>query len=131
MVKECDYVVLTVPLTPQTRHIVNEDIIDTMQETAVLINVSRGGVVDEEALISALAAKKIRGAALDVFQEEPLPTTSPLWNLENVIISPHISGNAASYHHKAADLFAENLQRYLDGEPLLNRLQEMLVIKKL
>jgi len=77
-------------------------------------------VVDEAALISALAAGKIGGAALDVFEEEPLPTGSPLWNLENVIISPHISGNSARYHEKAAALFIENLERYVENRPLLN-----------
>jgi phosphoglycerate dehydrogenase-like enzyme len=123
MVKVCDYVVLTLPLTADTRHIVNEDILNAMKKTAVLINVSRGSVVDEAALISALAARKIAGAGLDVFETEPLPATSPLWQMDNVILTPHISGNNARIHEKAAALFAENLQRYLDNRPLLNRVE--------
>lgn len=122
MASECDFLVLTLPLTPKTRHVVNEAVLRAMKKTAVLINVARGGVVDEAALISALAAEKIAGAALDVFEEEPLPSSSPLWNLDNVIISPHVSGNTTLYNQKAADLFMENLRRYLEKRPLLNRL---------
>jgi len=122
MARDCDYLVVLMPLTDKTRHVVNEEILNAMKKTAVLINVARGAVVDEAALISALAAQKIAGAALDVFEEEPLPTTSPLWNLENVILSPHVSGNTSQYHQKAADIFIENLRHYLDGRPLLNRL---------
>jgi phosphoglycerate dehydrogenase-like enzyme len=102
---------------------INEDVLRAMKRTAVLINVARGAVVDEDALISTLAAGTIAGAALDVFEEEPLPSTSPLWNLDNVILSPHISGNSVHYHQKAAALFAENLERYLNKQPLLNRLE--------
>jgi phosphoglycerate dehydrogenase-like enzyme len=122
MAAECDYLVITAPLTAETRHSVNEAVLNAMKPTAVLINVARGSIVDEAALISALAAEKIRGAALDVFEEEPLPATSPLWNLDNVIISPHISGYCADYFEKAAAVFAENLRRYLDNRPLLNKL---------
>lgn len=121
MVKVCDFVVLTLPLTPATHHIVNEEILSAMKKTAVIINISRGSVMDEAALISALAAEKIAGAALDVFETEPLPATSPLWQMENVIITPHIAGNNIHNHERAAALFAENLQRYLDNRPLLNR----------
>lgn len=123
MASACDYLVLTTPLTPKTRHMVNEQVLNAMKKTAILINVARGGVVDEAALISALAAGTIAGAALDVFEEEPLPSTSPLWNLENVIISPHISGNSVHYHEKAAAVFAENLRRYVEKRPLLNLLE--------
>lgn len=122
LASECDFLVLTLPLTPKTRHVVNETVLHAMKKTAFLINVARGGVVDEAALISALAAEKIAGAALDVFEQEPLPSTSPLWNLDNVIISPHVSGNTTLYNQKAADLFIENLRRYLEKRPLLNRL---------
>ncbi len=123
MVQLCDFVVATVPLTASTRHMINENVLKAMKKTAVLINVGRGSVIDEPALISALAAGTIAGAGLDVFEEEPLPTTSPLWNMDNVIISPHISGNSARYNEKAAALFAENLQRYLEKRPLLNKLE--------
>lgn len=121
MAHECDFLVVIVPLTAKTTHLVNEDVLKAMKKTAVLINVARGAVVDEDALISALAAERIGGAALDVFEEEPLPPTSPLWNFDNVIISPHVAGNTANYHERAAALFMANLERYVDNRPLLNR----------
>ena len=120
LVRECDFVVITCPLTRQTRHLINEDVLAAMKPTAVLINVARGAVVDEAALISALAANRIGGAALDVFEEEPLPATSPLWIQPNVIISPHISGFRADYHEQAAAVFTANLRHYVENEPLLN-----------
>jgi phosphoglycerate dehydrogenase-like enzyme len=123
MARECDFLVVVAPLTPNSRALVNADVLSALKKTAVLINVARGAVVDEAALISALAAKQIAGAALDVFEEEPLPTTSPLWNLDNVILSPHIAGNSAYYHDKCADVFIENLTRYLENRPLLNKVQ--------
>lgn len=123
MARESDFLVVIAPLTPSSRALINADVLAAMKKTAVLINVARGAVVDEGALISALAAKQIAGAALDVFEEEPLPTTSPLWNLDNVIISPHVAGNSAHYHDKCADVFIENLTRYLENRPLLNRVQ--------
>jgi phosphoglycerate dehydrogenase-like enzyme len=112
--------VLTVPLVTGAQPVITEAVLASMKKSAVLINVARGGVVDEAALITALSQQKIAGAALDVFTEEPLPSTSPLWNLENVILSPHISGNNTRYHEKIAALFAENLQRYLENQPLMN-----------
>lgn len=123
MAKDCDYLVILTPMTDNTRHLVNEAVLHAMKPTGVLVNLARGPVVDEAALISALAARKIGGAALDVFEEEPLPATSPLWNLDNVIISPHISGFTVDYHEKAATLFIENLNRYLQKQPLFNRLE--------
>ncbi|MCE2489017.1 MAG: D-2-hydroxyacid dehydrogenase [Anaerolineae bacterium] len=120
MLAICDYVALTLPLTGETQHLLDEGMLATMKPGAVLINISRGAVLDEAALISALAAQRIAGAALDVFEEEPLPATSPLWSLDNVIITPHIAGNTRRYHEKAATLFAENLRRYLNNEALLN-----------
>jgi phosphoglycerate dehydrogenase-like enzyme len=123
MARECDFLVLIAPSTAETHHLVNENILAAMKKTAVLINVARGPLVDEAALISALAANQIAGGALDVFETEPLPSGSPLWNLDNVIISPHVAGNSAQYHEKTAELFIENLGRYLDNRPLLNRVQ--------
>jgi phosphoglycerate dehydrogenase-like enzyme len=123
MVKDCDFLVVTVPLTPDTRHLINADILGKMKKSAFLINIARGSVIDEAALISTLAAEKIAGAALDVFEEEPLPSSSPLWNLDNVIISPHVSGNNTRYNERAAALFEENLRRYVEKRPLLNRLE--------
>lgn len=119
-VKECDYVIVTVPLTGKTRYLINAAVLEAMKPTAILINIARGDVVDEQALIDALAAGKIGGAGLDVFSEEPLPASSPLWQLPNVILSPHIAGFSEHYDERAIDVFAENLRRFLAGEPLLN-----------
>lgn len=120
MAKESDYLVVTVPLTPQTRGLINAEVFDVMKPTAFLVDVSRGGVVDHTALLAALRDHKIAGAALDVFPEEPLPADNALWKLPNAIVSPHIAGITPFYDERAVDLFIENLQRYLDGGPLLN-----------
>jgi phosphoglycerate dehydrogenase-like enzyme len=117
---ECDYVAVTVPLTDQTRRLIDEAALAAMKPNAVLINIARGGIVDEAALIKALEQKTIAGAALDVFEEEPLPADSPLWGLPNVIISPHIAGFTPQYDERATDIFAENLRRFVADEPLLN-----------
>ncbi len=121
MAAECDFLVLTVPLTPETRGLVNAKVLESMKETAYLIDVSRGGVVDQGALVEALREGAIAGAALDVYPVEPLPESSPLWELPNVILSPHVAGTSGQYLERAADLFAENLRRYVANEPLLNR----------
>lgn len=120
MVKECDFVVVCLPLTPKTHNLVNKEVFEAMKPGAYLVDVSRGGVVDHLALINALREHKIAGAALDVFPEEPLPESSPLWKMPNVIITPHIAGNTPHYDERAMELFCENLRRYLAGEPLLN-----------
>ena len=122
MAKDCDYLVVTTPQTAASEHLVGEEVFEAMKESAVLVNVSRGAIVDEKALITALSSGQIGGAALDVFEEEPLPNTSPLWNLDNVIITPHLSGFTRDYHDKAALVFKENLRRYLENRPLLNQL---------
>jgi phosphoglycerate dehydrogenase-like enzyme len=118
---ECDFVVLTVPLTGTTKHLIDAAALKAMKMDAVLINVARGDVIDEAALIEALRNELLRGAALDVFSQEPLPADSPLWTLPNVIISPHIAGLTPQYYERAADLFAENLRRFIGGEPLMNQ----------
>jgi phosphoglycerate dehydrogenase-like enzyme len=120
MVRECDFVVLVTPLTESTRLMFDAEVFAAMKDTAYLINVSRGGVVDEQALLNALQNKQIAGAAMDVFASEPLPADSPLWKQPNLIISPHIAGNSRDYNAKAAALFAENLKRYLERKDLLN-----------
>jgi phosphoglycerate dehydrogenase-like enzyme len=122
MLKECDFVVITVPKTPATTNLISSAELAACKPTAVLIDVSRGGIVDHDALILALRDKKIGGAALDVFPEEPLPPASPLWKFPNVIITPHISGNTHFYDARAVQVFLANLQRYLTGQPLLNRI---------
>ncbi len=121
MLRECDFLVVAVPLTPETRGLIGVAELAEMKETAYLVDVSRGGVIDHEALIQALKTGEIAGAALDVFPEEPLPEDSPLWELPNVLLSPHIAGASPHYHRRAVRLFTENLGRYLNGEPLLNR----------
>jgi len=121
MLTECDYVVIAVPLTDATRNLIGAEELRAMRSSAFLINIARGGVVDEPALIQALREGWIAGAGLDVFVQEPLPSDSPLWGMENVILTPHIAGMTPHYNERAADLFAENLQRYLSGQPLLNQ----------
>jgi phosphoglycerate dehydrogenase-like enzyme len=121
MVKECDYVVVSVPLTPDTRGMFGASELAAMKPSAFLITVGRGGVVDQGALVTALQEKRIAGAALDVFAEEPLPTSSPLWKMSNVLVSPHVGGMSVHYNQRAIALFIENLKRYLTGAPLLNR----------
>lgn len=120
MVSECDFIVVTVPLTPQTRGLVDAQVFEKMKPSAYLVDVSRGGVVDHGALVEALNEKRLAGAALDVYPVEPLPESSPLWNMPNVILSPHVAGASEKYYERAADLFIENLHRYRAGRPLLN-----------
>lgn len=114
-----DYAVIAVPVTPSTQAMINREQLAAMKPSAFLLNVSRGALVDEAALIQALQEKKIAGAALDVFQKEPLPADSPLWDVENVLITPHTAGMNAKMWELQYDLFAENLRRYLNGQPLL------------
>jgi phosphoglycerate dehydrogenase-like enzyme len=121
MLPECDYIVLAVPLTDITQSLIGPAELRIMKPTAFLINIARGDVVDEPALIRALEEGWIDGAALDVFSQEPLPSDSSLWTMENVLLSPHTAGFTPRYQARAADLFAENLRRYLAKEPLLNR----------
>jgi phosphoglycerate dehydrogenase-like enzyme len=122
MLKECDFVVVTVPLTPQTRNLVSTEELAAMKPGAYLIHAGRGGVIDQAALLEALQSRRIAGAALDVFSEEPLPASSPFWKLPNVLITPHIGGISPNYLKRAVELFAANLGRYLKGEPLFNLL---------
>ena len=120
LLAESDFVVLAVPSTNETHHIIGETELRTMKPTAVLINIARGAVVDEEALVWALKEGSIAGAGLDVFEQEPLPPESELWGMENVIMSPHLSGGTEVYNERAVGIFSENLRRYLAGEPLMN-----------
>ncbi len=113
---KADYVVLTVPLTPATRGLIGARELAAMKPSAWLINVARGPIVDEAALLDALRAERIRGAILDVFDEEPLPPQHPLWKCANVVITPHISGPTTP--GEIAPIFADNLRRYLAGRPL-------------
>lgn len=120
MLKECDFVVVSLPLTPTTRGLIGEEEIKAIKPGAFLVHVSRGGIVDENALIQALTDKHLAGAAIDVFQQEPLPATHPFWSTPNTILTPHVSGFSPRYKERAGEMFAENLKRYLHGEPLMN-----------
>jgi phosphoglycerate dehydrogenase-like enzyme len=120
MLNQSDYVAVCCPLTPETHHIIGEAELRAMKPTTRIINIGRGPLIDEKALIFALKTGIIGGAGLDVTEQEPLPADSPLWGLDNVILSPHVSGGMEDYMLRAAQLFAENLQRYLSGKKLLN-----------
>jgi len=115
-----DWVVLAVPHTPDTERLIGARELGLMQTDAYLVNIARGSVVDEAALIEALRRGSIAGAALDVFDEEPLPPSSPLWGLPNVIVTPHVGGAMPNYLWRATELFMENFERYLAGRPLRN-----------
>ncbi|MGP4023253.1 D-2-hydroxyacid dehydrogenase [Actinomadura sp. 3N407] len=115
-----DYVVLAAPLTPQTRGMIDAAALDRMRPSARLINVGRGQLVAEADLVAALRAGRIAGAALDVFEDEPLPASSPLWDMPNVVVSPHMSGDVIGWRDELVRLFAGNLDRYLSGRPLHN-----------
>jgi D-2-hydroxyacid dehydrogenase (NADP+) len=117
---QCDYVVVTLPLAPGTNKLLGEPELRAMKKTAYLVNVARGGIIDEAALTRALSENWIAGAGLDVFTTEPLPSESRLWTLPNVIITPHVAGDREDYNELAVNLFCDNLGRYLDGEELIN-----------
>ncbi|MCH7523068.1 MAG: D-2-hydroxyacid dehydrogenase [Chloroflexi bacterium] len=120
LLSEADYVVIAVPLTAESRGLIGERELRAMKPTARIINIARGALIDEAALVQALNEKWIGGAALDVFEHEPLPPESELWGMENVILTPHISGGTPVYMERAVELFCDNLRRYLAGEPLRN-----------
>ena len=120
MMPQCDFVAVTAPLTTETRGMVGEVEIAAMKPTAVIINVGRGPVINEAALVKALKEKKIKGAALDVFETEPLPPESPFFDLENVLISPHAADHLPDLRERALQFFVENFDRFSKGEPLEN-----------
>lgn len=119
MLRRADYVVLSPPLTPATRGMIADDQLRTMKNDGYLINVGRGPLIDEAALHDALRRHKIGGAALDVFETEPLRPDSPLWDLDNLLITPHTAGMTTNLWERHYTLFSENLRRYLAGQPLL------------
>jgi len=120
ILSELDFLVLTCPHTPETEGLINAERLAALKAGAVLINLARGAVVDEPALIAALRTGKLAGAALDVVAKEPLAPDSPLWDMPNVLISPHSASTALSENGKITDLFCDNLRRFLDGRPLRN-----------
>jgi phosphoglycerate dehydrogenase-like enzyme len=115
-----DFVVVSLPSTPATRGLLDASMIAHMKPSAVLINVARGDIVDENALTFALRAGALRGAGLDVFATEPLPPASPLWDLPNVLITPHVSATTPQFWLREVELIRENVARYLAGRVLRN-----------
>jgi phosphoglycerate dehydrogenase-like enzyme len=120
LLADSDIVVLAAPLTPETEGLIDEVAIASMKRTAWLVNVARGRLVDDRALIRALRENRIGGAALDTFRDEPLPQSSPYWELPNVILTPHTAWSSARVLERSIDLFCDNLVRYSRGEPLRN-----------
>jgi phosphoglycerate dehydrogenase-like enzyme len=120
MISRCDYVVVATPLTSETRGMIGEAEFAAMKPTAVMINVGRGPVINEEAMIRALSSGRIKGAALDVFDHEPLPAGHPFYKLENVLLSPHCADHTPDWLDNAMKFFIEQYERFRKGEPLLN-----------
>jgi len=116
VLQEVDYFIIVAPLTPQTQEMIGARELSSMKPTAFLINIGRGEIVDEDALIQALNSGKIAGAALDVFCQEPLPKDHPFWKMKNVIVTPHVGGASDIYVEQVLSIFEENLRRFLSGE---------------
>ena len=115
-----DAIVLAAPHTPETEELLDARRLALLPARAVVVNIARGEVVDEPALADALANGRLRGAALDVFSTEPLPESSPFWDLPNVLVSPHSASTVPQENTRIVEIFCENLRAYLDGEPLRN-----------
>ncbi|OLZ39497.1 hydroxyacid dehydrogenase [Natrinema saccharevitans] len=120
-IADVEFVIVTVPLTDETRHFFDAVAFDAMRDDAYFVNVARGSVVDESALIDALEADALAGAALDVFEEEPLPEDSPLWGMDEVIVSPHCAAYTRDYFRDTGDIVRENVDRLADGAAFHNR----------
>ena len=120
VLSKSDFVVLALPSTPSTQKVIGEEELRAMKPYSYIVNVGRGSAIDEEDLVKALREGWIGGAGLDVFSEEPLPSTSPLWNLANVVMTPHTSGGSPHIGRRSVEFFCENLRRFLVGEELLN-----------
>lgn len=120
LLPQADFVVIATPLTPETKGMIDANTLALFRTNSYLINIARGGIVDEQALTQALEENRIAGAALDTVLTEPLPPESPLWKLPNLLITPHNSGDSPKTKQRTFDLFLENLTRYLEGKPLQN-----------
>ena len=120
LLAESDVVMISCPYTADTHHLINADRLAKMKPTAILVNIARGGIVDESALVDVLKAGHLAGAGLDVTETEPLPKDSPLWDTPNLIITPHCAGLSPQRNQRMTEFFCANLRRYLAGEPLAN-----------
>jgi phosphoglycerate dehydrogenase-like enzyme len=120
MLARCDYVVVSLPLTAETRHMISDAEFAAMKPTAVVINIGRGPVIDQAAMVRALTAGRIKGAGLDVFEQEPIPAGDPMYRLENVLLSPHCADHTADWLNQAMRFFLEQYRRFTNGEPLQN-----------
>lgn len=120
MLPRCDVLVLCVPLTPTTHHAIGANQLRLLPEHAYLVDVGRGGVLDLDALCDCLNRNELAGAALDVYEQEPLPDDSPLWQIENVVLSPHVGSGTERRHELAAQVLVENVSRFLQHQPLMN-----------
>ena len=121
-VQQADYLVVILPKTPRTLHLLDAKVLADLRLDAVLINMARGGIVDETAVANMLREGRLRGAALDVFAEEPLPESSDLWMVPNLIITPHVAGLVPDYLDRILKIFIDNLKRLEDGKPLINEI---------
>lgn len=126
MIRRCDYLVVAAPLTEETRGAIGEKEFAAMRPSTVVINVGRGPVIDEEALVAALSNGKITGAALDVFDHEPLPAGHPFYKMENVLLSPHCADHTPDWLDNAVEFFIEQFGRFRNGEPLANVVDKQL-----
>ena len=119
-VGQCDFLVIAAPYTDETHHLINEDVFSSMKDETYLVNIARGSIIDENALINNLKSGKIKKAALDVFEVEPLPQDSPLWEMDNVIISPHNSWGSEMNDRRRYDIAYRNMKNYINKEDLIN-----------
>ena len=126
MLADCDFVVAAAPLTPETRHMIGDDAIAAMKPNAVVINVGRGPVIDQAALVRALSTGRIKGAGLDVFEREPIPADDPIFKLPNVLISPHSADHTKDWLNQAMQFFLEQYRRFANGQPLKNIVEKHL-----
>ena len=120
MLAQCDYVVVAAPLTPETHHMIGDAAFATIKPSAVIINIGRGPVIDQAALVRALTDKRIRGAGLDVFEQEPIPEGDPIYKFENVLVSPHCADQTKTWLRQAMDFFLQQYARFTAGQPLEN-----------
>lgn len=121
LLPDTDLLILTVPLTDATHHVIDADALDALPDTGVLVNVARGAVVDQDALVEALERGELGGAGLDVFEPEPLPPESPLWDREDVLVTPHVGGRSRDFPERFSRLFVDNYDRWTAGRSLVNR----------